>query len=99
MVVLPFVILSDRIVPLLHSERATGAQRSAKSDRIWKNQGVELSSALMGLRHFLAPKWAKNLSEQGKEVDDEKMPETLVNTRFMLIRAKTFSLSRFEAIF
>jgi hypothetical protein len=51
------------------------------------------------LRHFLAPKGAENLSEQGKEVDDEKMLETLVNTRFMLIRAKTLSLSRFEAIF
>ncbi len=52
----------------------------------------------MGLRHFLAPKGAENHSEQGKEVDDLKMHEILVNTRFMLIRAKRLSLSRFEAI-
>jgi hypothetical protein len=37
-----------------------------------------------GLRHFLAPLGAENLSEQGKEVNDQKMPETLVNTGFML---------------
>ncbi len=53
----------------------------------------------MGLRHFLAPKGAENVSYQGKEVDDLKMPETLVNTRFIPIRAKNLSLSRFEAIF
>ena len=41
----------------------------------------------MELRHFLAPKGAEKLSGQGKEVDDLKMPETLVNTRFMHIRA------------
>ena len=54
---------------------------------------------LVGLRHFLAPLAAENLSEQGKEVDDQKMPETLVNTGFMLFRAESSSLSRFEAIF
>jgi hypothetical protein len=53
----------------------------------------------MGLRHFLAPLGAENLSEQGKEVDDQKMPETLVNTGFMLFRAESLSLSMFEAIF
>ncbi len=53
----------------------------------------------MGLRHFLAPKGAENLSGQGKEVDDLKTPETLVKTRFMQIRAKNTSLSGFEAIF
>jgi hypothetical protein len=54
---------------------------------------------LPGLRHFLVPLGAENLFEQGKEVDDQKMPETLVNTGFMLVRAKNLSLSRFEAIF
>jgi hypothetical protein len=39
----------------------------------------------VGLRHFIAPKGAEKLSGQGKEVDDLKMPETLVNTRFMHI--------------
>jgi hypothetical protein len=54
----------------------------------------------VGLRHFKAPKGAENLWLcGGKEVDDLKMPETVVNTRFMLIRAKSVSLSRFEAIF
>jgi hypothetical protein len=53
----------------------------------------------MGLRQFLAPKGAKNGSSQGKEGDDLKMPETLVNTRFIPIRAKNLSISRFEAIF
>jgi hypothetical protein len=43
------------------------------------------SSRLVGLRHFLAPLGAENLSAQGKEVDDLKTPETLVNTRFMHI--------------
>jgi hypothetical protein len=55
--------------------------------------------ALVGLRHFLAPLAAENLSEQGKEVDDQKRPETLVNTGFMLFRAESPSLSSFEAIF
>ena len=53
----------------------------------------------MGLRHFLASLGAENHSEQGKEVDDLKTPETLVNTRFMQIRAESTSLSGFEAIF
>jgi hypothetical protein len=53
----------------------------------------------VGLRHFIAPLEAENLSEQGKEVNDKKMPETLVNTGFMLFRAENSSLSRFEAIF
>ncbi len=39
----------------------------------------------MGLRHFLTSLEAENLSEQGKEVDNQKMPEPLVNTEFMLI--------------
>ena len=55
--------------------------------------------SLVGLRHFIAPLEAGNLSEQGKEVNDQKMPETLVNTGFMLFRAENISLSRFEAIF
>ena len=54
---------------------------------------------LVGLRHFLAPKGAEKLSRQGKEVDDLKTPETLMNTRFMHFRAESTSLSRFEAIF
>jgi hypothetical protein len=56
-------------------------------------------SFLAGLRHFLAPKGAETLSEQGKEVDYKKMSETLVNTRFMPIRAKSLSRYMFEAIF
>ena len=53
----------------------------------------------MGLRHFLAPLGAKNLSGQGKEVDDLETPETLMNTKFMQIPAESTSLSGFEAIF
>jgi hypothetical protein len=53
---------------------------------------------LLGLRHFLAPKGAEKLSGQRKEVDDLKMPETLVN-RFMPIRAESTSKPGFEAIF
>ena len=53
----------------------------------------------MGLRHFLAPKGAEKLSGKRKEVDDLKMPETLVNTRFMHVRAENISPSKFEAIF
>lgn len=52
-----------------------------------------------GLRHFLAPKGAENPSQQGKEVDDLKIPETLVTTEFMPIPAKTPTVARFEAIF
>ena len=54
---------------------------------------------LTELRHFLAPLGAESLSEQGKEVDHQKMSETLVNTRFMPIRAKSLSRYMFEAIF
>ena len=54
---------------------------------------------LGGLRHFLAPKGAENCSGQVKEVDGLKMPETLVSTRFMPIRAEILSLYSFEAIF
>ena len=54
---------------------------------------------LMGLRHFLAFQVTKKLSGQGKEVDDLKTPGTLVNTRYMYIRAESTSLFRFEAIF
>ncbi|GET35313.1 hypothetical protein MiSe_00550 [Microseira wollei NIES-4236] len=53
---------------------------------------------LMGLRYFFATKGAENLSGSAKEVDALKMPETLVSTKFMPIRAKSLSLSRFEAI-
>ncbi|RAM48175.1 MAG: hypothetical protein C6Y22_29245 [Hapalosiphonaceae cyanobacterium JJU2] len=58
-----------------------------------------MSIVLTGLRHFLAPKGAENPSQQGKEVDDLKMPETLVTTGFMPIPAKTATVARFEAIF
>lgn len=57
------------------------------------------TGGLVGLRHFLAPKWAESASQQEEKVDDSKMPETLVNTRFMPIQAKSISPSRFEAIF
>jgi hypothetical protein len=40
---------------------------------------------VVGLRHFLALKGAEKLSGQGKEVDNQKTPETLVNTRFVQI--------------
>jgi hypothetical protein len=53
----------------------------------------------MGLRHFLARLEAENTSGEGKEVNDLKMPETLVTTGFMSIRAKSLSPSSFEAIF
>ncbi len=58
-----------------------------------------MSFELTGLRHFLLPLGAENLSEQGKEVNDKKMLETFVNTGFRFIRAKALSLSRFKAIF
>jgi hypothetical protein len=41
---------------------------------------------------------AENLSGQGKQVDDLKTPETLVNTRLMPIRAESAALCGFEAI-
>jgi hypothetical protein len=66
----------------------------------WRDRNhLSLVSRLMGLRHFIAPKEAEKLSDQGKEVDDLKTPETLVNARFMHIRAESLSLSGFEAIF
>jgi hypothetical protein len=40
---------------------------------------------LVGLRHFIAPKGAEKRSGQGKEVNDLKTPETLMNPRFMRI--------------
>lgn len=66
---------------------------------IYLRNDIVILLFLVALRHFLDSKKAANLSDQGKEVDDTKMPETLVNTRFMLIRAKSISPSRFEAIF
>jgi hypothetical protein len=77
--------LDQKIIPLL----------SPLAYRLKKR----LRFLIVGLRHFLAPKRAENLSGQGKEVDDLKTPETLVNTRFMQIRAESTSLSGFEAIF
>ena len=38
---------------------------------------------LVGLKHFLAPQGAEKRSGQGKEVDELKTPETLMNSRFM----------------
>jgi hypothetical protein len=58
----------------------------------------EPRNALMGLRHFLAPKGAEKLSGSGKEVDDLKTAETLVNIRLRHIRAESTSLSGLEAI-
>ena len=49
--------------------------------------------------YFLAPLGAEKLSGKGKEVNSLKTPETLVNTRFMDIRAETTSMTGFEAIF
>jgi hypothetical protein len=40
---------------------------------------------ITGLRHFLALKGAANPWQQGKEVDNLKLTETLVNTRLMPI--------------
>lgn len=39
----------------------------------------------MGLKHFLAPLRAEPRSGQGQEIDDLKMPEIPVNTRFIPI--------------
>ena len=44
----------------------------------------------MGLSHFLAPKGAEKLSEQGKEVDDLKTPQNLAYTRLFLFELKVF---------
>ena len=44
----------------------------------------------MELSHFLAPKGAEKLSEQGKEVDDLKKPQTLANTRLFPFELKVF---------
>jgi hypothetical protein len=63
------------------------------------HQVTKKQALLTGLRHFLAPKGAESRSEQEKEVDHRKMSETLVNTRFIPIRAKSLSRYRFEAIF
>jgi len=51
-------------------------------------------SCLIKLRHFLTFLGAQDLSP-GKEVDDLKMPETIVNIRFIPIPGKSLSLSRF----
>jgi hypothetical protein len=48
----------------------------------------------MKLRHFLTFLGTENLSQR-KEVDDLKIPETIVNIRFIPIRGKSLSLSRF----
>ena len=37
----------------------------------------------MGLKHFLPPKGAEKISGQGKEVDELKTPEILMNSSFM----------------
>ena len=78
---------------MVTSTTANNASNARSADDSLSN------NRLTGLRHFLVPLGAENLSEQGKEVDDQKMPETLVNTGFMLFRAESPSLSRFEAIF
>ncbi|MBD1923705.1 hypothetical protein NDI37_24635 [Funiculus sociatus GB2-A5] len=49
-----------------------------------------MKSWLVGLSHFLAPKGAEKLSEQGKEVDDLKKPQTLANTRLFPFELKVF---------
>jgi len=59
---------------------------SANPCAVKENCGAFLQSfmeMILGLRHFLAPKGAEKLSGQGKQVDELKMPETLVNTRFV----------------
>ncbi len=71
----------------------------ATTDLTLGSNATKQLNRLLGLRHFLAPLGAENLSGQAKEVDDLKTPETLVKTRFMQIRAKNLSLSGFEAIF
>ena len=52
----------------------------------------------MGLKPFPAPLKAENPSREWKEIDNLKMSETLGITRLMPIRAKSISLSEFEAI-
>jgi hypothetical protein len=51
----------------------------------------------VGLKHFPAPLKAETPSREWKEIDNLKMSETLGITRFMPIRAKSISLSGFEA--
>ncbi len=70
-----------------------------KSAGLLSGAGILTPFILVGLRHFLAPLGAEKLSGQGKKVDDLKMPEILVNTRFMQILAESTYLSGFEAIF
>ena len=52
----------------------------------------------MGLKPFPAPLKAETPSREWKEIDNLKMSETLGITRLMPIRAKSISLSEFEAI-
>ncbi|MEG4345203.1 hypothetical protein QUB70_18300 [Microcoleus sp. A003_D6] len=75
---------------------------SAKIRRVVNSKPASNSptiSILSGLRHFILTKAAENLSGQRKQVDDLKTPETFVTARFMPIRAKSLSMSGFEAIF
>jgi hypothetical protein len=51
----------------------------------------------VGLKHFPAPLKAETPFREWKEIDNLKMSETLGITRFMPIRAKSISLSAFEA--
>ncbi|MEW5860110.1 MAG: hypothetical protein AB1861_22435 [Cyanobacteriota bacterium] len=68
---------------------------------VWRWRMMELTTGIVELRNFLAPLGAENLSEHGKQVEDQKMPETCVNTGFMLFKAEAenLSLSMFEATF
>ena len=70
--------MNEFLTPLLTTTLSGLAENLA-------TQIIEGARRLLGLRRFLVPLGAENLSEQGKEVDDQKMPETLVNTGFMLI--------------
>jgi hypothetical protein len=51
----------------------------------------------VGLKHFPAPLKAETPSREWKEIDNLKMSETLGITRLMPRRAKSISLSGFEA--
>jgi hypothetical protein len=51
----------------------------------------------VGLKPFPAPLKAETPSREWKEIDNLKMSETLGITRLMPIRAKSISLSAFEA--
>ncbi len=78
----------EKWVQIHISAMYVGNDGTVYTNSVWDEAGREAGiyqdgDTIAGLRHFIAPLGAENLSEQGKEVVDQKMPETLVNTEFM----------------